>query len=38
MIGHLRSVGVTLTYDPQQRTLRTDAEHAVAVTAGPSLR
>ncbi len=34
LIDCLRATGLTLTYDPGKRTLRTDAEKAVAVTAG----
>lgn len=36
LIDDLRATGLTLTYDPQQRTLRTDTEDAVAVTVGQS--
>jgi site-specific DNA recombinase len=36
LIDHLRSTDRTLTYDPQHRTLRTDAPDAVAVTVGCS--
>ena len=32
VIGNLRAHKVTLTYDPQARTLRTEAPDAVAVT------
>jgi site-specific DNA recombinase len=31
LIDHLRSSGITLIYEPNQRTLRTDTEDAVAV-------
>ena len=34
LLDYLRSSDRTLTYDPQHRTLRTDAENAVAVTIG----
>jgi hypothetical protein len=36
LIDHLRSTGCTLTYDPRQRTLRTDTRDPVAVTIGRS--
>jgi hypothetical protein len=36
LIDYLRSSGRTLTYDPQQRTLRTDTEDAVTVAVGRS--
>src|SRR5262249_42131059 len=36
LIDDLRSTGRTLTYDPRCRTLRTDTEHAIAVTIGRS--
>jgi len=36
LIDHLRTTGVTLTYDPGTRTLRTDTEDAVAVTVDQS--
>ena len=36
LIDHLRSVSRTLTCDPQQRTLRTDTDDAVAVAIGRS--
>jgi hypothetical protein len=34
LIDHLRSSGRTLTYDPQNRSLRTDTEDAVTVAVG----
>jgi len=34
LIDRLRSSGQTLTYDPQQRTLRTETQDCVAVTVG----
>jgi site-specific DNA recombinase len=34
LIDQLRADGVVLTYDPQDRTLRTDGHHALAVTIG----
>ena len=34
LIDHLRAAGITLTYDPATRTLRTDTEDAIAVTVG----
>jgi len=34
LLDYLRSSGRMLTYDPQHRILRTDAEDAVAVTIG----
>ena len=34
LIDHLRATGVTLTYDPSTRTLRTDTKDAVAVGVG----
>lgn len=34
LIDHLRASGITLTYDPQQQTLRTGTGDAVAVTVG----
>jgi site-specific DNA recombinase len=36
LIDRLRSSGQTLTYDPQQRTLRTDTQDCAAVTVGRS--
>jgi site-specific DNA recombinase len=36
LIDHLRATGRTLTYDPQQRTLRTDTQDSTAVTIGRS--
>jgi len=36
LIDHLRAAGVTLTYDPGTRTLRTDTEDAVAVIVDQS--
>jgi len=36
VIDYLRSSGLTLTYDPQHRTLRSDTEDAVAVTVARS--
>jgi len=35
LIDRLRTSGVTLTYDPDTRTLRTGDNDAVAVTVGP---
>jgi hypothetical protein len=32
VIGYLRASSITLTYDPHERTLRTDIHDAVAVT------
>jgi len=34
LIDHLRSSGRTLTYHPQHRTLRADAEDAMTVAVG----
>jgi AcrR family transcriptional regulator len=34
LIDHLRTSGRTLTYDPQQRTLRADTQDPIAVTIG----
>jgi hypothetical protein len=34
LIDRLRTAGVTLTYDPDSRTIRTGGNSAVAVTAG----
>jgi DNA invertase Pin-like site-specific DNA recombinase len=34
LIEHLRSTGTTLTYDPQERTLRADTGDAITVTVG----
>ena len=34
LIDHLRAAGLTLIYNPDKRTLRIDAEDAVAVTVG----
>jgi site-specific DNA recombinase len=34
LIDHLRTAGVTLTYDPDTRTIRTGRNSAVAVTVG----
>jgi hypothetical protein len=36
LIDRLRCSGLILTYDPQQRTLRTDTEDAIAITVGRS--
>jgi site-specific DNA recombinase len=36
LIGHLRASGQTLTYDPQQRTLRTNTQDCIAVTVDRS--
>jgi hypothetical protein len=34
LTDRLRTAGVTLTYDPDSRTIRTGGNSAVAVTAG----
>jgi hypothetical protein len=34
LIDHLRSSGRTLTYDPQNRTLRADTDDAATVAVG----
>jgi hypothetical protein len=34
LIDQLRAAGVVLTYDPQDRTLRTDGHNALSVTIG----
>ncbi len=34
LIDHLRAAGVTLTYNPDERTLRTDTGDPVAVIIG----
>jgi len=36
LIDHLQATGCTLTYDPRQRTLRTDTQDSIAVTIGRS--
>ena len=34
LIDQIRESGLTLTYDPQHRTLRTDTEDPIAITVG----